>query len=475
MEFEEKEEQKLDLFVLIDDFVKEARRKLALAMVLVIICAGAMAVRSFISYSPRYVASASFTVRISNPTYASVSSYNTKTAEQMAATFPSILTSGVLQQRVKEHLGISYMPSVNVSANGTTSIITVKVTDSDPQRAYDVLNAVMEYYPEVAEFVVGSTELVLLDESGIPNAPSNPRDLKSAAVRGALIGAGLWFALVALLALTRSTIHNEKELKNLLNTPCVGQVPHVKVTRKNPCPLVHKSKKQPGFAEGVRLLRIHMEKTMADQNQKVLLVSSAIPGEGKTTVSVNLGISMARKGRKVLLIDCDLRNPSVAKALQMETPHTLADYLQGKVTVRDMIASTEVENLHIISGAGGKTMTEKLGQERFARLVQAARNLYDYVILDTPPCSLLADAAEVAELADTGLLVIRHDFASREQILDGIQRLSDGGLRISGCVLNSVHRTLSGTYGQGYGYGYGYGYSNSYSYSYGYGYGDRKK
>ena len=280
MEYVENKEQKLDLFVFIDDFVKEARRKIALALVLVLLGGVGTVAVSYFGHSPSYTATASFTVKIANPVYSGISSYNTKTAEQMAATFPSILTSGVLQQRVKEHLGISYMPGVSVSANSNTSIITMKVTDSDPQRAYDVLCAVMEYYPEIAEFVVGSTVLVLLDESGVPTRPSNAPNYKNVAKNGVLMGGALWAAIIALLALTKSTIHSEAELKRLLNTPCIGQVPNVKVPRKMSCPLVHKSRNQPGFAESIRLLRLHLEKTMGEKNQKVLLVSSAIPGEG---------------------------------------------------------------------------------------------------------------------------------------------------------------------------------------------------
>ena len=454
MEFEEKEEQKLDLFVFVDDFLKEAKRRLVLALVLILVCGIGMAGYRYMTYSPVYKATASFTVKVTNPLYSSVSSYNTKTAEQMAATFPHILTSGVLQERVKEHLGISYVPSVSVSANSSSSIITMEVTDSDPQRAYDVLNAVITYYPEIAEFVVGSTMLVLLDESGVPADPVNSLNVKGPAVRGAMFGAALWVALNAVVALSKNTIHNEEELKRMLSTPCIGQVPSVKTSRKNICPLVHKSKKQPGFAEAVRLLRLHVEKLLDEQQKKILLVSSAIPGEGKTTISANLGISLARKGKQVLIIDCDMRNPSVAKALQTPCHNSLVDYLHGKATVRDVIMPTDVENLFIISGGnGGKSYAEQLSQERTAFLIQAARNLFDYVILDTPPCSLLADAAEISELAECGLMVIRQDFASRDQIMDGIQRLGDGNLPIIGCVFNGVSRSLS----NGYGYGYGYG------------------
>ena len=418
MDFEEKELQKIDIFVIVEDFLKEARSRIALLLILVVLGSGLLGASSYINYAPYYTATASFTVKVANPLYSGVSSYNTKTAEQMAKTFPYILTSGVLQERVKEHLGIEYVPSVTVSANSSSSIITMKVTDSDPQRAYDVLNAVITYYPEIAEFVVGSTVLVLLDESGVPAQPSNTRSVTGAIKKGALLGALIWTVIVVLMAISKNTIHNEDELKRVLNVPCIGQIPAVKVPNKTHCPLMHKNRRLPGFAESIRLLRLHVDKTMGEKQKKVLLVSSAIPGEGKTTVSVNLAISLAKKGNRVLVVDCDLRNPSVAKALRIQTKISLVDYIKGSALGSDIINTTDVEGLFFISGgSGSKNMTEQLSQEKVAVLIRNLRKQFDYVILDTPPCALLADAGEVAKLAECGLMVIRQDHAARDQIM----------------------------------------------------------
>lgn len=467
MEFEEREEQTLDLFVLLEDFFQEARRLLILGIVLILVGGAAMGLRAKISYYPSYQAYASFTVKVSNPVYAKVSTYNMKTAEQMAKTFPHILTSGVLGNRVKEELGISYMPAVSVSVMPNSNVITLSVRDSDPQRAYDVLNAVIEYYPEIAEFVVGSTVLALLDESGVPETPVNALNLKNSALKGAALGGVLWAAIVLVMAMTKSTVHNEDMLRKLLSFECFGQVPAVKVAAKDSCPMLHKGRKKPEFTEAIRSLRMRVERAMEAEDKKVLLISSAIPGEGKTTVSVNLATAIARRGKRVVIIDCDLRNPSVAKAMKLSAKVALPDYLKGKATVRDIICPTDTENLFVIPGGPGSSGgTELLTRERGTSLVQAARNLFDFVILDTPPCSMLADAGEVAVLADAGMMVVRQNYASRDQILDGVQRLSDADLPLIGWVFNHAERTLS--YGYGYGYGDGYGYGYGYG-SYGYG------
>ena len=459
MEFDEREEERdLDLFVLLGDFLTIAKRRLFLGILLVLVFAAGFAGRSYMTYQPSYTASATFTVRVATPLYGSTSSYNTKTAEQMAATFPSILTSGVLQERIRDHLGVSYIPAVSVTASESTSIIVMSVRDSDPQRAHDVLNAVITYYPEIAEYVVGPTTLILLDETGVPAEPDNPRSITGPAKKGAMMGAMIWAALVAVSALLKSTIHSEDELKQVLNAPCLGQIPTVKLPGRSSCPLVTRHSKQPAFAESVRLLRIRVQKAIGSK-RNVLLVSSAIPGEGKTTVSSNLAASLALHGKKVLLVDCDLRNPSVAKALDISSTQSLYDFVTEKASVREIIVPSGIENLSVISGGEGcqDNAAELLSHEKTAALVKACRRLYDYVILDTPPCSLLADASEIAEVADCGLLVVRHDFASKSQIIDGAQRLTDAGLPLIGCVFNSVHQNLTDRYSYGYGYGYGYG------------------
>ena len=456
---EEKQIEKLDLIALLGDCFKIARRHILLCLVLCCLGGALFVFRAQRSYVPQYTASASFSVKVANPLYGGAAAYNTATAEQMAKTFPYVLTSGVLQERVKLQLGIAFMPSVSVKTSPGGNIITIEVTDRDPQLASDVLEAVMQYYPQIAEYVVGPTKLVLLHESGVPTQPTNAYSWKREALKGVILGGMLWAGLIVLMAMMVNTVHDEKELKKLVNIPCIGQIPYIRRSTRKGGSLLYQQLRSTGFGEMVRLLRMRVEKAMAEQNWKVILISSAILGEGKTTISSNLALSMAHRGKRVLLIDCDLRNPSVAKLLRMSDAPMMGDYLSGNVSLEQVITATEYKKLHVVAGGVEKGVsTKSLRMSRLTELVRYGREYYDLVILDTPPCSLLADASEFATMADCGLMVVRQEYTGRDQILDGIQRLGDADLPLIGMVMNHVRGKRGGGYGYGHGYGYGYGY-----------------
>lgn len=449
----------IDLRVILTDLLHGAKRTLWLAVVLVAVCASALCWRTYRSYRPSYQATASFTVYVTNPLYSGTRFYNAATAEQMAKTFPYILTSGVLSEMVMEKLDLSYMPAVSASVMEGTNIFTLSVTSDDPRLAYDVLQTVIESYPSVAEFVVGPTEMELLDESGVPTAPVNAQDYVSSAKRGAMIGAVLWIAVLAVLTMTRSTVHNEAELKRLINLPCLGLLPQIGAGRRKTAPVLMVENGKAGFGEAVRLLRIRVEKEMRQLNAKVLLVSSAIPGEGKTTVSANLAIALAHKKKRVLLVDCDLRDPSVGATFGKTTERGLSEYLRNEKTFKQIVCATDTEDLFIV--CGGKPVTnasELLARPEAKRFIESACRAFDYVILDTPPCSMLADAAETAAIADCALMTIRQNYAAKDQILDGMQFLFESGLPMIGCVLNGMKRGVleKGSYNSYYGYGRNY-------------------
>lgn len=448
--------EKIDLIRLVGALLRLARHFVLLAVVLVVLFAALLCLNTRRTYTPQYQASASFTVTLANPLYAEQQYYNTSAAEQMAKTFPYILTSGVLSKQVTDALGIAAMPSVTATALGSTNIITLTVTAGDPQLAYDVLCCVIERYPDVAEFVVGATRLTLLSESGVPGGPINTLQYKTAVLQGVVLGLGLWCGILLLYWWTHQTVHDEGELHKLVNLPCLGRLPVVQgygKRGKNECPIVSDKNDKFGFNESVRLLRVRAERELDKTGGKVLLVTSSIANEGKTTTSINLATALAQRGKKTLLVDCDLRNPSVAATLGQSGKKGLSEYLRGECSLDNVLFRVGSKELYVVFG--GEAMAEPeglMGQKPMKDLMRAMRRSVDYIILDTPPCALMADAAELASFADGILLTVRQDFACRQQILEGVQLLSDSGKPILGCVLNmTAPKRSSGGYSY-YGY-----------------------
>ena len=456
--------QKIDLIELLQGLLRSARHMLLLGILLMLAGAAAMGLLTRIRYTPMYQASASFTVRMVNPLYADQQYYNTSAAEQMAKTFPQILTSGILRDQVKEKLNISYMPSVKATALGSTNVITLTVTANEPQLAYDVLTCVTELYPSVSEFVVGSTTMTMLNDGGVPTEPTSQPNYVKAIVVGLFAGAAAWAGLAALYWLTHQTVNNEEELGKILNTPCLGHLPKVKGQqyKKGQCPIISDKNDKFGFNESVRLLRVRVEKALSKNDGQVLVVTSTIPNEGKTTVAINLATALAQKGKKTLLVDCDLRNPSVGKFYHLDDHIGFSEFLKGECSLKEALYQPEGGNLHIVLGGEAISNPENLlTHQNVRRFMEVARESFDYIILDTPPCALMADAMEISELSDGILLTVRQDFACRRQIIEGVQQLSDIGKPILGCVLNITTPQLSKSAYYGYGYRYGYGHYGS--------------
>lgn len=421
------------------------------------------------TYQPQYRTSSTFTVSVSNNYGSSTKTYNNAMAKQMAKTFPYVLQSGVLSEMVANDLGYRSLPgSVSATALEETNLFTLTVTAADPQLAYDILQAVIRNYPQVAEFVVGTTNLVLLEEEGVVTDPINAVSWQAAVKQGVMVGLLVGAAAVLLYIALNQTVRRVDDLKRLSNVKCMAVIPqvrHKKRSRASSGLLITQKRAPRGFVEAIYRLRAGVEKSGA----KVLLVSSALAGEGKTTMTVNLALSLAKQGNRVVLIDGDLRHPSVGQQLGVSgraVKAGLAEYLQGKATI-EQIGFT-VSNLNglvvIPGGAVVKNASELLDRPALSELIDAMRSQADYILIDSPPCCTLADSAVAGRCADGILYVVRQNYASRDRVLRGMDNVSTSGTPLVGCVLNStafnpLDYGYGGYYYGRYGYGrYGYGY-----------------
>ena len=460
---------KIDLFRLFQEFWKAFQSMFWLPVILAVLLSAVQGLRSWRSYTPRYSSEVTFTIQMSDWMMTDIggssSYYDKAMAEQLSKTFPYLLQSELMQSMLRQEMGVGYLNgSITAQTVPNTNLFSLRVTSTDPQAAYDILNTVIEIYPRVADYVVGSTQMNLLTTPAVAEKPYNQYRPARPLCKGAALGALLGLLAILAYAFTRRSIRGAEEIRGELNQRCLAALPQVTFKRRSGAAdrtISIRNKKVSGaFQESVRSLRIKFLREDKKQKAQVVMVTSTLPGEGKTTVAANLALTLSQNGARVILVDLDLRKPSVKKALGIEKPSRgMAELLAGKDrNVKDYLVPLEDTGLSLLAGdKPAEDALQEIASQRLTALLDTLRQEADYIVLDTPPCRLVADSAAIARAADSIIYVLRAGMAQVPHVLDSLQLLADSGTRIMGCVLNGVH----GSHG-GYGYGYGYGYGNYY-------------
>ena len=200
--------------------------------------------------------------------------------------------------------------------------------------------------------------------------------------------------------------------------------------------------------EAYKRLRTNIRFCIRDQKCKKFCLTSGYAGEGKSITLLNLAISIAQTGKKVLLIDADLRRPAVARLLVEKASPGLSEILAGEVDVFDAIRPEAYPNLDIIfSGEIPPNPSEILSSERMQELIESSSERYDYILVDTPPVNVVTDACVVANLLDGVLLLVRQDRSKKDAVRQAVSNLQLTGANILGYILNGVTSEDSSYYG----------------------------
>ena len=192
------------------------------------------------------------------------------------------------------------------------------------------------------------------------------------------------------------------------------------------------------ISEQYRAIRTNIEYSNVDQNTKTILVTSSDKNEGKTTTVSNLAVSFANLNKKVLLIDCDLRNPSIHKMFRLNNIYGLTDILAKDRAVDKCIQETELENLYVLTaGAIPPNPAEILSSEKMKNLIEDLKNIYDYIFIDTPPIGLVTDAGVLSSFIDGVVLVVKSESVEKKYLEETKKKLDAVDARILGAILNS--------------------------------------
>lgn len=416
------------------------------------------------SYRPVYKTSITYVTHSRNSGAAVYG--NLSSATTVASVFEELLNSSLLHNTIRQESGISsFGGTIQAQVIPSTNLLTVTVSGSNPRDVFLMAQALVDHHETVTYQVIDNVSLELLRSPTVPVAPSNWSDAMGLAKKAVVLAAIAMTVLLGCLSLARDTVRSGREVKAKLDCSHLGDVPHERkyksvralLRRRQTNVLVTNPLASFRFVETMRKLASRVEYHM--HGKKVVMVTSQLEGEGKTTVAVNLAISMALKHENVLLIDCDLRKPACYKLVeQNKLQYSLCDVLNGKVSVNRGLLRDKKSGLYMLLENKPSQITEKyLTGENMRLLLQWARENFDLVVLDLPPMAMVSDAESMKELADCSLLVVRQSKGQTAGINKSIATLSDGSAELLGCVLNDVYSSglVSGGYGYGYGYRYG--------------------
>ncbi len=335
-----------------------------------------------------------------------------------------------------------------------------------------------------------ASNIRVVDEAEPPRRPAKPRktvNLSLALLLGLALGIGAAFFQEYL----DSSLKTPDDVQRYVRLPVLGVIPSSVTSGKGkhiygygygsrkrlPAPQGADSAKLPGLigsdsnnqlSEAYRSLRTSVLLSTSGRPPRLILVTSAAPGEGKTTTVINLGITLAQLGSRVLVVDSDMRRPRVATLLRLKgTPLGLSTYLTGQATLQESVIATDIPNLHaVLCGPTPPNPAELLSSSLMSQFLSQARDSFDYVLMDSPPVLHVADARILATMAEAVILVTHGGVTPRAMVNHAKMTLLQVNANVIGVALNNVDFSSVG-----YDYYYRYYYSRRYGYGYGYGYG----
>ena len=383
-------------------------------------------------YKPTYQSSTTVAVNVRDSN-GYIASNITKTIE-IAEVFQNIFKSDVMAKVINEQVKDFNMANIAAKVVPETNLITITAVSTSPVDSY--INVLTK-----------------------PAVATSPNNSVAGSKKAVVIGMGLAAVCTALLAafsFLRDTVKQQSDIERYVDGSLFGTVYHEKPSRQMIA--ISRKNKQPirinilnpfcsyTFVEGINRISTKVEYLKSSRGAKSFLITSVDEHEGKTTISTNIALNLANKGFKTILIDIDLRRPSVYKTFSPElnaSYNELGNYLLGKAELADIVKRDTASGLFVIDGKNSYQFAfELLGSRRFSEMMTRLYDEYDYIILDSPPMSLTADAENIIDLVDASVLVVRQDKTYIAEINDTIDLLTDSDAYFAGCILNDF-RTLN--------------------------------
>lgn len=420
-----------DEFLTVKDVIEALKKRVRLIIASVLTFTFITAVFVFFISTPKYEASVKL---FAGKTEEVQSDYSDKELESYSSimnTYIELIKTNDFMNKIIDEVNLDTTPkelmnSLQFIIKGNTPIIEIKYVSSDWQVAEDVISAIIENFEVSVKEVILNTYTKVVDSVEVSEL-SQGRATKI--ILGGFIGLLIGFGIVFLLGLLDDTVSKKGDLEKVLPIPILGQVPLVKDENNKPTS---------SFIEAYRGIRTRLEYSSVDKKLKTLMITSAEPAAGKSSISLNLASVLSQGGKKVIIVDCDLRKPSIHMKLKLTNNKGLTDYLIGKIKLNEAIRKVN-NNLEVItSGNKATDPSNIIGSKAMEKFINELNEIYDYVIIDTPSIKNINDGLELANKCDGVIYVVKAEKTKKDDIIEGYRELEDINANIIGSILNGV-------------------------------------
>ncbi|MTD56545.1 polysaccharide biosynthesis tyrosine autokinase [Amycolatopsis pithecellobii] len=439
------------------DYLRVARKRWRI--VLFGLLAGVLGAAAIVWSSPREY-SAQVTIYISAQTGAdgAAAAYQgSLLSEQKVKSYTRLLTSNRVAQDVVTQLGLD-LPAeqvagkIQAAALPDTVLLTASALDTSPQRAKDIADATgnaftrmvsqLEQQPGVN--LPSAVTARVVEPAALPTTPTSPRPMLDFGL-GALLGLVAGYCVALLRQVLDTTVKSTEELHRLTMAPNLGTIAHDPDVPKHPL-TVHDRPQSPR-AEAFRKIRTNLQFIDVDQPRKTIVITSALPEEGKTTTVCNMAIVLARAAHRVVLVESDLRRPRATDYLGLEGGVGVTSVLSGRVPLDKALQPWGKSTFDVLaSGPIPPNPSELLASRHMAGLLAELRDRYDMVLLDAPPLLPVTDAAVLGTICDGALLVARYGKTSKHQIKTAVTALDTVSVPLLGTVFTMAPDSGSNSY-----------------------------
>lgn len=426
-----------------------------------------LAVLAALAYSltttPQYQASTQLYVSASSGSSMADLYQGNRLSQERVLSYTQLLMGQTLAQRTIDRLNLDMSAAalkarVKAAAKPDTVLIDVSVLDTSPSRARDIANALSdEFVKFVSELETPPTggaspnaRVVVEQRASVPTKPVTPKKLRNL-LTGLALGVILGVGFALLRDRLDNTVKDRDTLEGITGVGLVGSIPMDKELHKNPAILFEGNNSS--VAESFRKLRTNLQFLAVDNPPRVIVVTSASPGEGKSTTAINIALALAEAGHNVVLVDGDMRRPSLDKYLGLVGAVGFSTVLSSVARLPEVLQQTTFPHLTALtSGATPPNPSELLGSQAAKNVLKGLREHFDYVIVDSAPLLAVTDGAILAANADGALIMARYGSTKRDNLAHGIGNLRDVGATVLGAVLTMTSTRRGTPYSYNYSY-----------------------